>query len=172
MLVVAFTPGRGVSQRLPTPFHSVHAADLHERRFPPEIAPEPGIHSPLLAAAGLGVLGVGVGVLAGVAIGNDCGSWCTLGTTFLGAGVGGGIGLAVGAHLGNRSRGNLGLDLAASGVVWGVGLAAMLIPTAPADSGGGARWPILLALPVAQLVATVLVERATGRARARRAPEP
>jgi len=133
-----------------------------------QIAPEPGIHAPLLAAAGLGLLGWGIGAVAGGLSQADCGDeFCVFEGVFYGGAAGGGLGLAVGAHLGNRRRGSFLADLVVSGAVWGVGYAAMRSFLDSSDDTGVILTAVTL--PPTQLVVTVLAERATGRARARRA---
>ena len=135
------------------------------------VASEPNIGSPLLAAAGLGLLGWGVGAVAGHAIQGDCfEEYCGLEGIFYGGAAGGGMGLAVGAHLGNRRRGSFPLDVLTSGAVWGVGYALMSSFANDGDGAGVVLTAIML--PPTQLVATVLVERATGHSRAGRLQAP
>ena len=170
-LLVALVAGRAVSQRLPTPFPSPRNHDSPGAAIPTQVAPEPDIHSPLLAAAGLGLLGWGVGALTARVVQGDCfEEFCEFEGIFYGGAAGGGLGLAVGAHLGNRRRGNFPLDVLTSGAVWGVGYALM---RSFADNGdGGGVLLTAIVLPPTQLVATVLVERATGRSRAGRPQAP
>jgi hypothetical protein len=132
---------------------------------------EPGFQSPLLAAAGLGLVGWGIGALAGHAIQGDCvEEFCEFEGIFYGGAAGGGLGLAVGAHLGNRRRGSFPLDFLASGAMWGVGYALMRSFADKGDDSGVTLTAIVL--PPAQLLATVLVERASGRSRGGRAQAP
>ncbi len=170
-LLVTLAAGRTVSQRLPTPFPSARTHHLAGAAIPAQLESEPSMVSPLLAAAGLGLLGWGVGALAGHAIQGDCfEEYCELEGAFYGGAAGGGMGLAVGAHLGNRRRGSFPLDVLTSGAVWGVGYALM---SSFADDGDGAGVVITaIALPPTQLLATVLVERAIGRSRAGRSQTP
>lgn len=172
VLVLAFAAGHMVSQQLPAPFPSIRTADVGAAATASrQVAPEPGFGSPFFAAAGLGVLGWGVGALAGYAIQNDCQiENCQLEGIFYGGAAGGGLGLALGANLGNRRRGNLALDLLASAAVWAVGYAAMS-SYAERDDGAGIMLTAIV-LPPTQLLTTVLVERVTGRARARRSGAP
>ena len=129
-------------------------------------APEPSFARPLFTAAGLGALGWGLGALAGREIEASCtGSHCRGEAVLLGGAAGGGVGLALGANWGNRRRGSLPLDLITSAVVWGAGVA--LIAKFYRDENWTAGAATGIALPVAQLFATVVVERATGRARDR-----
>src|SRR2546426_8448869 len=135
-LLVTLAAGRTVSQRLPTPFPSARTHHLAGAAIPAQLESEPSMVSPLLAAAGLGLLGWGVGALAGHAIQGDCfEEYCELEGAFYGGAAGGGMGLAVGAHLGNRRRGSFPLDVLTSGAVWGVGYAPM---RSFVDDGGGA----------------------------------
>ena len=72
-LLVTLVAGRMVSQRLPPPlFPSARTHDLPGAAIRARVASEPNIGSPLLAAAGLGLLGWGVGAVAGHAIQGDC----------------------------------------------------------------------------------------------------
>ena len=168
-LTLVLLAARALSQQLPPTFAVVHDGIARVVSAPVQAPAEPGVHSPLLAAAGLGVLGWGVGALAVHSMHGDCfGEFCDFEGIFYGGAAGGGLGLALGAHLGNRRRGNFLLDLAASGVVWGAGYAMMRSFVANDDGNGLALTAILL--PPTQLLATVLVERASGRARAGRAP--
>jgi hypothetical protein len=171
-LLVALATGRAVGQRLPTPFHSVRADYHRSTRVSVRVAPEPGIHSPLLAAAGLGLLGWGIGAATGIAIEGDShyGDCCPIEGIIYGGAAGGGLGLAVGAHLGNRRRGSFLLDLLTSGAVWGAGYGVMRAFSDNENSAGMTLTAIVL--PPTQYVATVLVERASGRSRARRTQAP
>lgn len=171
-LLVALAAGPAVSQRLPTPFHSVRLNHPRSTHIPVLPAPEPGIHSPLLAAAGLGLLGWGIGAVTGYAIEGDShyGDCCPVEGIIYGGAAGGGLGLALGAHLGNRRRGSFPLDLLTSGAVWGGGYVLMRAFSDNEDYTGMALTAITL--PPTQFVATVLVERVSGRARARRTQAP
>ena len=172
-LLIALAVGVGVGQRMPAPLVSYRSDGSPRAPAAFQVAPEPGIGSPLLAAAGLGLLGWGVGALTGGAIqGGSCSfvESCDLGGIFYGGAAGGGLGLAVGAHLGNRRRGSFVLDLLASGAVWGAGYAAFSSFEDKGDYDSAVL--TLLVLPPTQLLATVLVERLTGQARARRVQAP
>ncbi len=113
------------------------------------------------AGVGLGLLGWLAGAMVGVGIGSviDC-HMCELVGLAWGGLVGETTGLALGVHLGNGRRGNFALDwlTAAAASVAGIGLVAA------ADGVVLAA----VATPILQLGATVAVERATGRSRARR----
>ena len=102
---------------------------------------------------------------------GDCfEEYCGLEGFFYGGVAGVGMGLAVGANLGNRRRGSFPLDVLTSGTVWGVGYALMSSFANDGDGAGVVLTAIML--PPTQLVATVLVERATGRSRAGRLQAP
>jgi len=168
-LTLPLLTGAAWSQRLPPTFPVVHDDIPRVVSAPVQVAAEPGIHSPLLAAAGLGVLGWGAGALAGHLVQGDCfEEFCDFEGIFYGGAAGGGLGLALGAHLGNRRRGNFLLDVAASGAIWGAGYGLIRSFADRSDGTGVALTAILL--PPTQLLATVLVERASGRARAGRSP--
>ena len=162
-LLVTLVAGRMVSQRLPPPLFP--SARTHA--FPVWLDELRGAWQ----AAGLGLLGWGVGAVAGHAIQGDCfEEYCGLEGIFYGGAAGGGMGLAVGAHLGNRRRGSFPLDVLTSGAVWGVGYALMSSFANDGDGAGVVLTAIML--PPTQLVATVLVERATGHSRAGRLQAP
>ena len=73
--------------------------------------------------------------------------------------------MALGVHLGNRGRGNLGLDLlvGAGILAGGVSLAA----ATGGSEGGTATAVVLVLVPVAQLVAMVATEQASARSKGR-----
>ena len=168
-LTLLLLTGAAWSQRLPPTFPVVHDDIARVVSASVQGPAEPGFHSPLLAAAGLGVLGWGAGALAGHLVQGDCfEDFCDFEGIFYGGAAGGGLGLALGAHLGNRRRGNFLLDVVASGAVWGVGY-GLIRSFADRDDGTGVALTAIL-LPPTQLLTTVLVERASGRARAGRSP--
>ena len=152
------------AQRLTSAILRAQSANLPATYSATQVASEPGLHQPLLAAAGLGLLGWGIGALTGHVIQGDCfEEFCEFEGIFYGGAAGGGLGLAIGAHLGNRRRGSFLLDVVASGAVWGAGY-ALLRSFAESGDGDGVLLTAIV-LPPTQLVATVLVERATGRSR-------
>jgi hypothetical protein len=159
-LLVGLTVAHLVGQRLPTPFQSLSVDVPRTTRIAAQAAPEPGFFSPLLAAAGLGVVGCGLGAITGYAI-DKRGSGAVYGCA-----AGGGAGFAVGAHLGNRRRGSLPLDLVTSGAIWGAGYALLSHYSDNDDTNGIFLTAVLL--PPTQLLATVFVERISGRSRAGR----
>lgn len=117
------------------------------------------------ASAGLGlVLGAAGFVAGGFAAGKlaDCDGedFCGLEAAFHGAAAFGTAGLALGVHLGNARQGNYGLDLLTAAGVWaaGYGLARADGFDSPLST------TVLVLIPVMQLVATISVERAEGRA--------
>jgi hypothetical protein len=127
------------------------------------IRPEPSAGGPLFGGVMLGALGLLGGAVIGEKMAGDCsGEFCDLGGAAVGALIGEALGLAGGVHLGNRSRGSFGLDLLTS-----TGLSAVTLFAANANdrTAGG----VIIGGLITQIVATVAVERGTGRARARRA---
>ena len=125
------------------------------------------VGGPIVGGMLLGGVGFIAGALVGAAIQNEpgCTEFCNLEGAFYGAAAGGTSGMALGVHLGNRRRGNLGLDFLTAAGVWGAGF-TLFLPLANADNNEAAL-AVLIALPVVQLGATVAVERATGRSRSR-----
>lgn len=160
-LLVTLPVARVVSQRLPPQLPSTLSYGFRSTATPVQVGSEPSGGSTLVAALGLGALGWGVGALAGHVIQGHCyEEFCAWKGIFYGGAAGGGLGLAVGAHLGNRRRGNFALDVLTSGAVWGLGYAMMR--SSIKNNDGLGLGITAIALPPTQLVATVLVERATG----------
>jgi hypothetical protein len=115
------------------------------------------------AGIGLGLVGFVAGGAAGYGLSSNCsGELCQLPAMFFGAAAGGTLGMALGVHLGNRRQGNLAIDFLAGAGVWGIGITTIVLT-------GGWKPPTTtvaaVAVPVAQLVTTVLVEQATSRPR-------
>ena len=161
-VLVTLAVGRVVSQRLPAPFSSAVTNGFPGTATPVQVAPDPGSGSTVGAAVGLGLLGWGAGALVGRLIQGHCyEDFCGWEGVFYGGAAGGGLGLAVGAHLGNRRRGNLALDVLTSGAVWALGYATMR--SCVKNSDGLGLLITAITLPPTQLAATVLVERATSR---------
>lgn len=109
---------------------------------------------PILMSAGLGAAGFLVGGLAGGLAASDCyGDQCVYGGVIAGGVLGLAVGASTGAHLGNRRRGSLAIDVLASvgGAAAGVGLSSLLFE----DNGNA----FLLAIPVLQVAAAVTAER-------------
>lgn len=109
---------------------------------------------------------LGLGGLVGGAVGTFAGAYLGAKATedecedcFLEGLVYGGIAgesalLPLGVHLANGRRGNYGLSLLASAAIAGAGVG---LAAATHEEG------ILLAVPVAQLISAIAIERATGR---------
>jgi hypothetical protein len=122
---------------------------------------EPEVGDVIAAGMGLGAVGVLAGGLAASLFASGCtGDYCRLEAVVLGAGAAGTVGMAVGVHLGNRRRGNLALDVMVATAIWVPGVAV-----AVSGAGEGGTLLLFVAMPVAQLAATVAVERAVGRSR-------
>ena len=62
----------------------------------------------------------------------------------------------------NDRRGNIALDLLTGAAIWGAGIAV----AAASDWNSTVTTLAFIAIPIAQLVTTVAVERAVGRSRA------
>ena len=143
------------AQRLAPPFVSIYQqADTQ----PSTLLASTG------AGIGLGVVGFVAGGAAGYGLSRNCsgGELCQLPAMFFGAAAGGTIGMALGVHLGNRRQGNLAIDVLAGAGVWGIGITTLVLTSGwkpPATT------VLAVAVPVAQLVTTVLVEQATSRPR-------
>lgn len=98
-----------------------------------------------------GLIGGALGAVAGALTARSSGD---IGTGVRNTSLGAAIGIPVGVHLGNRSRGDL---LTAAAVSIGIGAAAFYA----ADPSDGDAVPILLAAPAIELVASILIEKAT-----------
>lgn len=125
---------------------------------------EPNVSHPLLAGAGLGAAGFLAGALVGYStVRSRCNQFpedfCGLPESFYGAAIGGTFGMAVGVHLGNRRRGNLGVDFLTGAAIWAVGIGVV----AASDWDGVAGVAAFIAVPIAQLAATTAIERSIGR---------
>jgi len=119
------------------------------------------------AGVGLGLGGWAVGGFSAAFLARDCSDheddYCEITAFLIGAAIGGTFGMALGVHAGNGWRGSLALDFLSGALVWGAGIGLA------AASGWDDPLTTIVAVtvPVAQLATTVLVERATGRSRAR-----
>jgi hypothetical protein len=166
LLLLLSTPVAAVAQSHPTAWHrwepSFATVDPQVAR-PQAIADSAPGDSPLLFLGG--ILGGGAGLFGGALAGYHlsgggriCGDdSCGLYGGVLGAAVGEMALLPLGVHLANGRRGNYGLELLAS-VAIGVGGSAL------ASDHDSNVW--LIAVPVAQLISVVMIERATSRSRA------
>jgi hypothetical protein len=144
------------AQRLPgTPFPSI------DQPAPPT---DPSIHAfprqqtnpAILATAG--VLGGAVGVFAGALAGarlteHDCEDCGLVGAVY-GAVAGGSALLPLGVHVANHGRGNFGLSLLSSLAIGGLGLAMS------SEFNSGVP---MIAVPVLQIVSSILIERKTEK---------
>jgi hypothetical protein len=114
-----------------------------------------------LATGGVvgGGLGLFTGMLAGALIDQgadtDCREICFGPGLIIGGLLGEAAGLALGVHVVNGGRGSLALDILTSTAILGAGLFL------GQDSFGGGA--ILIAIPVAQIVGTITMERRTQR---------
>ena len=117
-----------------------------------------------MAAYGLltGAGGFLVGALVGAALSgetDDEDSWVK---SLQGAVVGGTIGeslmVPVGVHLGNDRRGDLHWSMPAS---LAIGVAGAAIGRNLESTGKA--WPVLILTPIAQIAASIAIERHTGR---------
>jgi hypothetical protein len=126
-----------------------------------EPVPEDGVQRSNLVLAGAGVLGGGVGLLAGsrIARSSDCERPpCDVGEV-LAAAVGEVVGMSLGVHLANRRRGEWAMDVNAA-LFSGVIGAAVLSRILPEDTPNAAFW---MGVPLVQVTATVAAERLTAR---------
>ncbi len=120
---------------------------------------------PLLAASGLvaGAAGALGGALAGLVAScagrEDENESCYLNSWLWGAAIGESLAVPVGVHLANGRRGSLGLSLLASAGLGALGLA--LLEETHYDPPGAVL--VSAGIPLAQLVTTIAVERATAR---------
>jgi hypothetical protein len=161
LLLVALVLPHGAleAQRLaPNPFPSL---DTRPPRSDPGTAAafdRPGTHPALLAVSG--VVGGAAGLLAGGYVGSrltedDCEDCFFIGGAY-GAVAGWSSGIPLGVHLANGGRGRFLPSLATSLAIGAVGLGA----AAASDT-----YEIMIAVPVLQLVSSILIERGTGPGR-------
>lgn len=133
--------------------------------------PEPSIARPIVFGALLGAGSWVAGGLIGYQMANtdSCAgdSFCGLGAFLLGAAIGGSSGVVVGMHVGNNRRGNFPLAWLTAAGIWAAGIGIGIAMDDGVASSGGQE-VVLVAIPVAQFAFTLIVERATGRSRARR----
>jgi hypothetical protein len=126
----------------------------------PTVQPEDRRPPELLALGG--VAGGGGGLVVGALVGTllerpayeDCMGICIGWGTVIGGLAGEALGLALGVHLANGRRGSLPLGMLTSAGILTVGAI-----------GGNNIPPMLLIVPVTQIIATVTVERRTERNR-------
>lgn len=119
-----------------------------------------GLGRPVLGGLAGGALGAGVGFLAGLAANGSCegDEVCVL-PAFAGAILGETLGLPLGVHVAEGRRGSYPLGALASVGVTAAGLGLMSLV---GDSGPPAQG-IAVMVPVAQLLASIAVERRTAR---------
>ena len=132
-----------------------------------QLPDEPDVGNAILGGLGLGAAGFLAGGGAAFYVADrscspydDC---CPPAYGLVGAAAGASLGMALGVHLGNDRRGSYFLDALTGAAVWGLGIAVT------AGSGWDESASLMATLiPVAQITATVAVERSVARARARR----
>jgi hypothetical protein len=145
------------------------AGSLSAQSIDPTPLPDNGLEqsSPgrsYLLGAALGAAGFAAGGLVGFSLDlTDCTNqdYCGFDGLFIGGAIAGTLGLAWGVHLGNDRRGSLPLDMLTAAAIWGVGMGGAAL------SGWEEPYTLIAAIgvPIAQLFATVAVERVTGRSR-------
>lgn len=147
---------------------TLHAQRLSESPFlsldqPPTVTDRssrafPSREGPPALLVGGGVLGGVAGLFAGAVVGgwlteHDCED-CGLAGVVYGGIAGWSVGIPMGVHMVNGRRGSYGRSLLASLGIGTVGLAAAF-----ATNSGA----VLLTVPVAQIVTSVLIERKTEK---------
>jgi hypothetical protein len=140
---------RATSRTADTPFASRERPFNEER----EISVVGGIVGGTLGSAG----GAALGALIGSATASGCkGDFCGLGSAIVGLLIGESVGVAVGTHVGSRSQSYAKMaltTLSSLGIAFGgVFLAAGVSQNA--DAAG----PILVAIPVLQIVTALAIE--------------
>jgi hypothetical protein len=154
--LLAASAGGVQAQRLPPPLFRVDREGGASAPVVARVAGTPS-RSPFILGLG-GIAGAAVGVMAGGWVGGKAREGvcedCALGGLLYGAVAGESAALPVGVHLANGRRGRLGPSLLASLALGGAGLGAAALTN---------EYGILLAVPVAQLVSAIAIERATSR---------
>jgi zinc-ribbon domain len=137
---------------------SLETANLAQDWTEPNYRPQDASVGPITAGLVMGTIGFFGGALVGYEIDKITadyeGEWDGFGGVIIGAPIGESLLLPVGVHLANGRRGNLPLALLASFGIAGTGIAV-------AASSGDAK--ILVAIPIAQLLACTAIERSTSR---------
>ncbi len=128
---------------------------------------EPDVGNAILGGLGLGAVGFVAGGGAALYVADRFCSpyddYCPLGYGLVGAAAGASLGMALGVHLGNDRRGSYFIDALTGAAIWGLGIALT------AGTGWDESAPLMaILIPVAQITATVAVERSVARSRARR----
>ncbi|HEX2091142.1 MAG TPA: hypothetical protein VHG28_02025 [Longimicrobiaceae bacterium] len=125
-------------------------------------AGSPRLLRPVLGGIAGGTVGALVGFGVGLGLNRGCtGDEICLIPALLGSIVGESLGVPLGVHLAEGRRGSLLLGAGASLGIAGVGLAGMAVL---GDSGPPAQG-IAVLVPVAQLAASIAIERGTARRR-------
>ncbi len=106
----------------------------------------------ILTGTGAGALGFAAGAAAGSTMGDGSKEFSGVVEALVVGSIVGGLTLPLGVHHGNKDQGNLGLVMATSLAVGGVGWLII------SESNSGA---ILPAIPLAQLIGCIMVEKAT-----------
>jgi hypothetical protein len=161
LALVTAAPAALASQQRPAAFESWAAPivlDNGRSSAAGVSGPERGRSTARLVAGGLlgGGLGLGAGALLGGLVGGGnkiCGDDpCGLDEAIFGA-IGGEVALLpLGVHLANGRRGKYLPSLAVSAAIAGVGIVL---------SGNGDHGEVMVAVPIAQLVSSLLIERGT-----------
>jgi hypothetical protein len=154
-LLLALPAGAAHAQRLAAPMFPSEPGEPAAPRTAAAV-PVGKRQSPAVLVVG-GVLGGAAGAFAGGIIGakaaDNCGD-CALEGLAYGLVAGGSAALPLGVHVANGRRGNYGLSLLASLAIGGVGFGATL---ASHENG------IMIAVPVLQLISSIVIERRTTR---------
>jgi hypothetical protein len=145
------------AQRLTLSYlNGAHAATDTVTHTPPPVADPAGM---ALAGVATGAVAMVAGGHIGYALGGGsrvCGDDpCGFEEAIYGAAVGISLGIPLGVHLANRSRGSFGTEVATSLAIGALGMTLAL---------GANNGVVLLAVPVAQLAASIAIERHTGMA--------
>ena len=154
LALIVFPAGTLRAQRLaPSPFPPVDEPARPAVLNPPSRVV--AVHPAGLALGG--VLGGAAGLFGGAIVGariteDDCEDCAFVGGVY-GAVVGGSAGLPLGVHATNGGRGRLLPSLLASLAIGGAGLGVAVL----AD-----RSEVMIGVPVAQLVTSILIERSTS----------
>lgn len=146
-----YAPGAAPIPYLPTPAAYAPALQESERHVSNATLSLGGIAGGALGFFGGGVLGYNVETgLAGCE-----GEWCGFAGILFGAAIGEVVMLPLGVHLANYSRGSYAPSL---GMSLGVGLGGLLL----ASVAGEAATLLVPAIPAAQILAAIAVERRTA----------
>jgi hypothetical protein len=142
-------------------FGSPSLADQNFARNMPLVRFSPNGTHPLLLA-GAGALGGALGFVGGFALTATLFPEGDIGGGIIGGFAGESLLIPLSVHLANRAQGNLGKAMLVSGGLGVLGF-VLLVGLSRSEVPEGIALPIVFAVPVAQVVTSILIERRTSQ---------